>query len=206
MSFDTSQLYDTGTSYDASNSLTVVSAREVLETLNCSSENSEDQANQKKNSTSSPQSSMDVMQPVLTGDIERPLACAHRIKTFKRRSHFSEHVRAFHLNLRPHACQICAMKFTRKCSLNKHKLLHARNREEERCGKAESSVVSDSPRHSNSLLRAVLTEKLAHLCMYCGKKFSRRGHMAVHVRSMHTRETTVLLQNLCKKFPAAWAT
>lgn len=101
---------------------------------------------------------------------------------FAHGGNFARHVRALHVQRRPHACHVCSKTFSRKSHLEDHVKSHSERREYvcDVCGKASKyGAALRMHRKTHDVCK--------HKCLECSATFKRKVELQAHV-SVHTGE------------------
>ena len=125
--------------------------------------------------------------------------CPHCPQSFVGWDKYMRHMKV-HSDKKPHSCEICLKKFSRKEHLKRHmENKHSPNSGKiYRCEKCEKSYERGDHlrRHMKSDHRDVAAqssegdEEEESICEYCGKTFIRKDKMQRHIKEVHVPEET----------------
>ena len=136
--------------------------------------------------------------------IENKLICSLCSLSTTSKNKLSDHVKAVHANIKQYKCDVCDRAFGQKENLNRHKLiLHSR----ENLQKNKGNVCQQCGKGftSKSFLRVhvegVHLKVKKHKCEDCDSSFSIRSELVVHKRAVHLK----LKPHPCHDCDAAFA-
>ncbi|KAL7012914.1 hypothetical protein ACKWTF_015104 [Chironomus riparius] len=127
-----------------------------------------------------------------------------------------KHVKNVHENPKSFKCEICNAGFNQKVSLNKHQILHIKNRPKpfkcDKCGYAtdcKHSLKGHLKTHERKVDRCEKCNKVLLFktkihqcrldCKFCGKVFNDSAATSVHVKKVHAQElsTSIYRCDIC---------
>ncbi|XP_065226138.1 gastrula zinc finger protein XlCGF57.1-like [Planococcus citri] len=143
----------------------------------------------------------DLKRHMLIHEGVKPFKCAECGKSFRRKSHMNEHIRAYHspYHTRPYKCDICGKRFVAQFHLNTHKRLAGHYRSS-KLSKFTSADVDDGvtveERDSTIVLGAKKVRKLVSskrkknsnpsqffVCKVCSRNYSKPAYLERHMTS-----------------------
>ncbi|XP_044727309.1 zinc finger protein 91-like [Chrysoperla carnea] len=121
---------------------------------------------------------------------ERPYACEHCDKTYRRPDHLRDHVSHVHLNEQKFqfTCEFCSKTFMHQKSLKNHiKLVHENQLPERKhlcniCGHAARSA------HALRKHLVIHSNERPYACDHCDKTYRRADHLKQHISHAHLNQ------------------